>query len=90
MSCWCPIGQTVQDRYDQWLGDQAAAGVTFTPEQRQWLDAIKDHIAKSPAIEPDDFDEVPFSRYGRLGKAYELFGERLTGILEELNERLTA
>ncbi len=85
-----PVGQTVQERYESWLANQAAAGVAFTPEQRQWLDAIKDHIAKSLAIEPADFDEVPFSQYGGLGKAYELFGDRLTSILDELNERLAA
>ena len=28
----------------------------FTPEQRQWLDAIKDHIASSLSIEQDDLD----------------------------------
>ena len=85
-----PVGMTVEQRYEQWLADQAAAGVTFTPDQRQWLDAIRDHIAKSLAIEQDDFDEVPFSQYGGLGKAYELFGERLTSILDELNARLAA
>ena len=29
-----PVGMTVEERYQQWLADQAAAGVTFTPEQR--------------------------------------------------------
>lgn len=85
-----PVGTTVQERYEQWLADRAAARVTFTAEQRQWLDAIRDHIAKSLAIEQDDFDEVPFSQFGGLGKAFELFGEKLTSILDELNERLAA
>jgi type I restriction enzyme R subunit len=64
--------------------------LSYTAEQRKWLDAIKDHIASSLRIEPDDFDEIPFSKYGGLGRAYELFGEGLNGILEELNERLAA
>ena len=63
---------------------------TFTADQRKWLDAIKDHIASSLRIEQDDFDDVPFNGFGGLGRAYELFGERLGGILEELNERLAA
>ena len=42
-----PFGSSVEERYQAWLADQAAAGVEFTVEQRQWLDAIKDHIAKS-------------------------------------------
>jgi type I restriction enzyme R subunit len=85
-----PVGMTVEERYQQWLAQQAQAGVTFTADQRKWLDAIKDHIASSLRIEPDDFDEIPFSKYGGLGRAYELFGEGLNGILEELNERLAA
>lgn len=85
-----PIGVAVGENYQKWLADQDRAGVTFTPEQRQWLDAIRDHIAKSLSIEQDDLEEVPFSRFGGLGKAYQLFGDRLTAILAELNERLAA
>ena len=51
--------------------------MTFTAEQRQWLDAIKDHIASSLSIEQDDFEDVPFNQIGGLGKAYELFGDTL-------------
>ena len=63
---------------------------TFTAEQRQWLDAIKDHIANSLSIDQDDLEDVPFSQLGGLGKAYQLFGEELAPLLEELNARLAA
>jgi type I restriction enzyme R subunit len=85
-----PVGMTVEERYQQWLVRQADAGVTFTTEQRKWLDAIKNHIASSLHIEQDSFDDLPFNQMGGLGRAYELFGEGLSGILEELNERLAA
>ena len=85
-----PVGMTVEERYQQWLAQQAQAGVAFTADQRKWLDAIKDHIANSLRIEEDDFDDVPFNNFGGLGRAYELFGESLPGILAELNERLAA
>jgi type I restriction enzyme R subunit len=85
-----PVAQTVEYRYRQWLAEQEAAGVTFTQEQSRWLEAIRDHIATSLHIEADDFGFVPFSQYGGLGRAYELFGERLQPMMEELNERLTA
>jgi type I restriction enzyme R subunit len=85
-----PVYVTVEQRYQQWLADQDQAGAKFTPEQRRWLDAIKDHIASSLSIEQDDFDGVPFSQIGGLGRAYELFGDRLPGILEDLNVRLAA
>ncbi len=85
-----PVNTTVEERYQQWLADQEKAGATFTTEQRRWLDAIKDHIANSLSIEQEDFDGVPFSQIGGLGRAYELFGDRLSAILDELNMSLAA
>lgn len=85
-----PMGMTVEERYREWLRDKETAGVRFTADQRKWLDAIKDHIASSLAIEQDDLEEVPFNTIGGLGRAYELFGDRLAPILDELNARLAA
>ena len=64
--------------------------MTFSADQVHWLNAIKDHIASSLAIDQDDFKLVPFSQMGGIGKAYQLFGENLNSILNELNERLAA
>jgi type I restriction enzyme, R subunit len=83
-----PMGITVEERYQEWLGEKAKAGITFTVDQKKWLDAIKDHIASSLAIEQDDLEEVPFNTIGGLGRAYELFGDGLAPILDELNMRL--
>ena len=83
-----PLGMTVEERYTEWLSEKQKAGVTFTADQKKWLDAIKDHIASSLAIEQDDLEEVPFNTIGGLGRAYELFGDRLAPILDELNMRL--
>ena len=85
-----PVGVTVQERYQQWMSEKQTAGVMFTADQRKWLDAIKDHIAASLNIEQDDLEEVPFNSIGGLGRAYELFGDKLNAILDELNERLAA
>lgn len=85
-----PVAVTVDERYQAWLADRATAGVTFTTEQRNWLDAIKDHIAASLSIDRDDLDDVPFNQIGGLGRAHELFGDKLTAILDELNSRLAA
>jgi len=46
---------TVVERYQRWLADEQAAGASFTPEQRQWLDALQDHIASNS----EDFGELP-------------------------------
>jgi type I restriction enzyme, R subunit len=73
----CPIGMTVEERFERWIDDQQAAGATFTKEQMQWLVAIRDHVANSLSIDQDDFEYAPFSQFGGLGKAYELFGDKL-------------
>ena len=67
---------------------QQAAGVTFTADQRRWLDAIKDHIATSLRMEWDDFDYTPFNTLGGPGRVYHLFGERISAIIDDLNERV--
>ena len=46
-----PLGVTVEERYREWLGEKSKAGITFTADQIKWLDAIKNHIASSLAIE---------------------------------------
>ncbi|MBN8597727.1 MAG: DEAD/DEAH box helicase family protein [Planctomycetes bacterium] len=85
-----PIDAVVEERYSAWLAEKAKSGITHAPEQRKWLDAIKDHIATSLAIDAEALEEVPFKQMGGLGAAYEVFGQSLTGILEEMNERLVA
>jgi type I restriction enzyme R subunit len=84
------VRSEVEENYRAWLADKEKAGTIFTTEQRQWLDAIKDHIAQSLAIQQADFDDVPFNRMGGLGKVYQLFGDRLPILLDELNDRLAA
>ena len=85
-----PFAMTVEERYRAWLAEQESRGIVFTPDQRQWLDAIRDHIAKSLRIDVDDFDYAPFSQLGGLGRVHDLFGQKLPVIMEELNGRLAA
>lgn len=85
-----PVQATVEERFFEWLAEQDAAGVVFTEEQMGWLEAIKDHIANSLTIEDEDFELPPLSQLGGKGRAYQVFGDQLTVILAELNERLAA
>ncbi len=85
-----PFADSVSERFNEWLMDKAKAGTVFTPEQLAWLNLIRDHIATSLSIEPDDLDLSPFNQRGGLGKAHQLFGEQLPKLLDELNEVLAA
>lgn len=72
------------------MSQQEQAGRAFTDEQRTWLESVRDHIASALTITPDDFEAVPFVQHGGLGKAYQVFGDRLATLLEELVEVLAA
>jgi type I restriction enzyme R subunit len=85
-----PFRERVNARFDEWVTAQDANGRRFTAEQRRWLELIRDHIASSYAIEREDFDDVPFSQHGGLGRMYDLFGDDYKEILTDLNQALAA
>jgi len=62
----------------------------FTPEQTHWLEMIRDHIAANLGIEKEDFEYAPFAQQGGIGKVYQLFGNDLPKVLQELNRELAA
>ena len=85
-----PFADGVRDRFRGWMAMQETAGRAFTREQVRWLKAIRDHVAGSVSMEMSDFQYAPFNQQGGLGRAYDLFGEELPGLLEELNVELVA
>ena len=85
-----PFTETVNQRFVEWIERNIAKDIVFTPEQRAWLELIRDHIATSLSIESNDFNYAPFSQRGGLGKAHQLFDNDLPKLLDELNEVLAA
>ena len=85
-----PFPKVVHERFNAWVAQQEASGRTFSATQRVWLERIRDHIAASLAITVDDFEAVPFVQHGGVGKAYELFGDDLVPLLDELTDVLAA
>jgi type I restriction enzyme, R subunit len=83
-----PFPESVRQRFANWIAEQQANGSNFSEEQTQWLTAIADHVGTSIEITPDDLESLPFSQKGGLGRAYQLFGDRLQPLMDELNEVL--
>ncbi len=82
---------TINKNFQQWIFKQNAGQHNrFTPEQIEWLKMIKDHIVSSYHLEPDDLDCTPFDAKGGRGKMYQLFGDEMQKIIDELNEILVA
>jgi type I restriction enzyme R subunit len=83
-----PFPESVRQRFENWIAEQQANGANFSDDQIQWLTAIAEHVGTSIEITPDDLEGLPFSQRGGLGRAYQLFGEKLQPLLDELNEVL--
>ena len=85
-----PFADKVNYNFMQWTLRRNAGNVHFTDEQMEWLRLIKDHIAVSLSIEPEDLDLNPFDSKGGLGRFYEVFGVDYQAVLQEMNVELVA
>ena len=85
-----PFAERVDSNFKAWTFRRNAGSVHFTEEQMDWLRMVKDHIASSLSIEPNDLELNPFDRKGGLGRFYEVFGEAYEKILDEMNIELVA
>ena len=83
--------KTIDENFRKWIFKQNAGQHNrFTPEQLDWLRMIKEHVVSSYHIEIDDLDYTPFDSQGGKGKMYQLFGNQMNEIIDELNEVLAA
>ena len=82
---------TVRRNFQRWiLQHHSGAGEKFNEAQMAWLHMIRDHITSSFHMERDDLEMAPFDAKGGMGKMYQLFGERMDAVIEELNRELVA
>ena len=82
--------RTVNRNFQKWVFEKQAGPLKFTEEQMAWLRMIKDHIVSSAHIEKDDLDLAPFDGKGGVGRMYQLFGDDLDRLIDEMNEALAA
>lgn len=83
--------KTIDKNFKNWIFKQNAGQHNrFSNEQMDWLRLIKEHVISSYHIELDDLDYTPFDSQGGRGKMYQLFGDEMGSIINELNEVLAA
>ena len=83
--------KTIEDNFNKWIFKQHTGKHNrFTAEQLDWLRMIKDHVVSSYHIELEDLDYTPFDAKGGRGKLFQLFGNDMNAIIDELNEVLAA
>ncbi len=86
-----PYDKTIDENFRKWIFRQNAGNhKRFTEEQMEWLRMLKEHVVSSYHIEMEDLDYTPFDSKGGRGKMYELFGDEMKEIINELNEILVA
>lgn len=85
-----PYAVTVEDRYTNWLAQQAQNGVLFNEMQRWWLDRIKDTIIQSTHLDIEDLDKAPFTERGGVDGAGNALGSNAQSIIDDLNLVLVA
>ena len=83
--------RTVDENFKRWIFEKNAGKHNrFTEEQMNWLRMLKEHATNSFHIEADDLDYTPFDAKGGRGRMWQLFGEEMNRIIDELNEALVA
>lgn len=85
-----PYDKTIDRNFQQWLFKKQAGTLKFTKEQMDWLYMLKEQIATSVHVEAEDLDYTPFDAKGGRGKMWQLFGDEMETIINELNEALAA
>ena len=86
-----PYRSTVDENFRKWIFKQNAGQHNrFSEDQTQWLRMIKEHIVSSFHMDLDDLDYTPFDSKGGRGQMYQLFGDEMNMIIDELNEALVA
>lgn len=85
-----PFRDQVDARFEAWLSAQEQKGVKFTTDQLRWLTWMKENIASELGMEPESFEYTPFLEHGGIGKAVQVFGDRLSPLMVELTEALAA
>jgi len=86
-----PYPEIVRANFKRWVfGRHSGNQPKFNEEQMAWLEKIRDHIAASFHITVEDLDYAPFDAEGGRGRMWQLFGEDMESVLDQMNDELAA
>ncbi len=87
-----PLSDTVRRNFQAWAMAYNSHHIdaVLTPDQMEILHMVRDHLATSFHIAPDDFEFTPFNEKGGFYRFRQLFGNEAQSILDQLNEALAA
>lgn len=83
--------ERVRRNFQTWIMSyHSGGGDKFNKEQMEWLHMLRDHAITSFHIDREDIEMAPFDARGGLGKMYQLFGNDMDSLIDELNRELAA
>ena len=85
-----PYVQLVEERYQAWLLQQLNLGVSFSDNQRWWLDRIKDAISQSAHFDVKDLEFSPFTDRGGTDGVIKDLGNRVLELIDSMNKELAS
>jgi len=85
-----PYADTVRRNFQEWVFRKQAGNVKFSEAQMAWLRGLRDFIAESVHLDREDLELGTLGQQGGLARMYQLFGEEMDTVIEELNETLAA
>lgn len=86
-----PYSNTVRRNFQDWIMKyHSGSGEKFNKEQMEWLQMMRDHIISSFHLDREDLEMAPFDSKGGMGQMYNLFGDRMDNVIDELNKALAA
>ncbi|MFF2066797.1 MULTISPECIES: DEAD/DEAH box helicase family protein [unclassified Streptomyces] len=89
-----PYRDTVKLRLGEWLARQETAGVTFTEDQRRWLERVANVVATSAAVSVDALDQHAVCRaaggWSRFRTVFAGGTRTPSELIDELDRKLGA
>jgi type I restriction enzyme R subunit len=85
-----PYASTIEERWANWLAQQAQAGTEFTETEMWWLENIKNVVIQSGDFHNTDLELPPFTERGGTDGAIRDLGPQVAPLLQGLAEGLTA
>jgi len=85
-----PYASTIEERWANWLAQQAQAGVEFTNTEMWWLENIKNVVIQSGDFQTDELDLPPFTERGGTDGAIRDLGPQVGNLVDDLSSGLTA
>ena len=86
-----PFDARVKENFKRWVMRRHQGNAPkFSEAQMAFLRMVRDHVAASFHIGRDDLEYAPFDAKGGLARMYDLFGDGMDALLDEMNEALVA